>query len=299
MGMDPVSSQEHPGESRRVGAAVTLADARGVMPVEHGWEPEEKSGSAGVIGGNAAIAPDQLFSRRSKAFSILPRASPLLHPSRPAAAVAVLGETALAVTARIDYSLPRRVVVDVSPHPKAPPRDRMSSFTLRATSADPAAIADVTYKKLGRHADARGWLVEIYREDELDGDLHPVMAYVSQTQSGVARGPHEHVDQTDYFAFIGPGDFELLLWDAREGSPTFGFHTRTICGASNPAAVTIPPGVVHAYRNTSDGPGWVFNGPNRLYAGPGKKEKVDEIRHECDAKSPFRIAGVVGLRASA
>ena len=131
--------------------------------------------------------------------------------------------------------------------------------------------------------------MEIYREDELASALHPVMAYVSQTQPGVARGPHEHADQTDYFAFLGPGDFELLLWDSRPQSPSHGLHTRTICGQSNPCAVTIPPGVVHAYRNVGGVPGWVFNAPNRLYAGAGKREPVDEIRHECDAGSPYTL----------
>lgn len=175
----------------------------------------------------------------------------------------------------------------------------MTAFTIRGTSADPAAIADVTHRSLRRHADSRGWLVELFRGDELAPALHPVMAYVSQTEPGVARGPHEHVDQTDYFAFIGPGDFELLLWDARVDSPTYGLHTRTICGESNPSAVTIPPGVVHAYRNSGAVAGWVFNGPNRLYAGPGKTEKVDEIRHECDEHSPFRIDAPAAFRASA
>lgn len=165
----------------------------------------------------------------------------------------------------------------------------MPRFTLRSTEAVPDAIVDVLCRPLRCHGDARGWLVELYREDDLSPDLHPVMAYVSQTLPGVSRGPHEHVDQTDYFAFIGPGDFELLLWDAREGSPTFGVHTRTVCGESNPCAVTIPPGVVHAYRAVSDVPGWVFNGPNRLYAGAGKREQVDEIRHENDPDSPFRM----------
>lgn len=170
----------------------------------------------------------------------------------------------------------------------------MSRFTLRSTDTAPDAIADVLCRPLRRHGDARGWLIELYRDDELDAGLHPVMAYVSQTLPGVARGPHEHVDQTDYFAFIGPGDFELFLWDARRASPTFGVHTRTVCGESNPCAVTIPPGVVHAYRNVGDVPGWVFNGPNRLYAGPGKREKVDEIRHENDPGSPFRLPASAG-----
>jgi len=161
-------------------------------------------------------------------------------------------------------------------------------------------ITDVLVRPLARHTDSRGWLVELYREDELADALHPVMAYVSQTQPGVARGPHEHVDQTDYFAFIGPGDFELLLWDARPDSPTFGTHARTLCGESNPCAVSIPPGVVHAYRNVSSVPGWVFNAPNRLYAGRHKQEPVDEIRHEADADSPYRLdsSGQPGLEKS-
>lgn len=151
------------------------------------------------------------------------------------------------------------------------------------------AIEDVLIRPLSRHADARGWLVELYREDELEKSIHPVMAYISQTLPGVVRGPHEHRDQTDYFAFIGPGDFELVLWDARPDSLTHGVQTKAIYGESNPCAVTIPPGVVHAYRNVSNVPGWVFNGPNRLYAGVGKKEPVDEIRHELDVNSPYRI----------
>lgn len=150
-------------------------------------------------------------------------------------------------------------------------------------------IPGVIFKPLRQYADARGWLVELYREDELVDTLHPVMSYVSQTLPGVVRGPHEHVDQTDYFAFIGPGDFELVLWDARPESPTRGLRTTTLCGESYPCAVTIPPGVVHAYRNVSRVPGWVFNAPNRLYAGHGKTEPVDEIRHELDPHSPYRL----------
>jgi dTDP-4-dehydrorhamnose 3,5-epimerase len=107
-----------------------------------------------------------------------------------------------------------------------------------------------------------------------------VMTYVSQTLPGVTRGPHEHVDQTDGFAFMGPSDFKLVLWDARPRSVTVGRRTVIIVGESNPAAVWIPPGVVHAYRNLGSTPGLVFNAPNRLYAGLGKNQPVDEIRYE-------------------
>jgi len=96
----------------------------------------------------------------------------------------------------------------------------------------------------------------------------------------VARGPHEHVDQTDYFCFIGPSNFKIYLWDARADSPTFGTRQIIYAGADSPCMVIVPPGVVHAYKNIGNENGIVFNGPNRLYAGHGKSSPVDEIRHE-------------------
>jgi dTDP-4-dehydrorhamnose 3,5-epimerase len=141
-------------------------------------------------------------------------------------------------------------------------------------------IDKVLMQPLSVFKDSRGWLVELFRQDDLVQDRWPVMTYVSQTLPGVTRGPHEHVDQTDGFAFMGPSDFKLFLWDTRLDSPTEGRRTVVLVGESNPIAVWIPPGVVHAYRNVGTVPGLVFNSPNRLYAGHGKKELVDEIRHE-------------------
>jgi dTDP-4-dehydrorhamnose 3,5-epimerase len=163
-----------------------------------------------------------------------------------------------------------------------------------STTGNPQAFSDgpidgVIFRTISVHADQRGWLAELFRDDELPADAHPVMAYVSETLPGVARGPHEHVDQTDLFAFLGPGEFCLYLWDARPNSPTRGHRTKTIVGASNKQCVIVPPGVVHAYRNVGDIAGWVFNAPNRLYAGPGKREPVDEIRHENQADSPYQL----------
>lgn len=60
-------------------------------------------------------------------------------------------------------------------------------------------------------------------------------------------------------------------------------------GADNPKAVLIPAGVVHAYQNVGVVPGIVFNCPNRLYMGPHKKEKIDEIRHEDDPDTIYRM----------
>jgi dTDP-4-dehydrorhamnose 3,5-epimerase len=150
-------------------------------------------------------------------------------------------------------------------------------------------IDGVVIREISRFSDSRGWLMELFRQDELDTEYTPAMSYVSMTLPGVTRGPHEHVDQADYFAFIGPSMFRLYLWDNREDSATYGVSARLEVGESTPVAVIVPKGVVHAYKNIGDREGIVFNAPNRLYAGPGRKDPVDEIRHEGDPNSPFRL----------
>lgn len=143
-------------------------------------------------------------------------------------------------------------------------------------------------RPLAPYRDARGWLAEIFRADELAPALHPAMAYLSLTHPGVVRGPHEHRDQTDLFVFFH-GRFRLYLWDARQASPTRGHRHVAELGEADPAVVVVPPGVVHAYRNVGPADGLIFNAPNRLYAGEGKREAVDEIRHEHDPDTPFRL----------
>ncbi|MGA2064219.1 MAG: dTDP-4-dehydrorhamnose 3,5-epimerase family protein [Thermoguttaceae bacterium] len=150
-------------------------------------------------------------------------------------------------------------------------------------------IDGVIFRPLKPYGDQRGWLIELVREDELPGEHRPVMTYLSMTLPGVVRGPHEHRRQADLFAFVGPGDFKLYLWDARRDSPTYGNRQIAVVGQSNRRAVLVPPGVVHAYRNTSDVPGLVLNAPNRLYAGWGRNEPVDEIRYENLADTPYRL----------
>ncbi len=148
-------------------------------------------------------------------------------------------------------------------------------------------IEGVLVKVLSRHGDKRGWLIELFRSDEVDESIMPVMSYVSLTNPGTSRGPHEHRFQTDYFCFIGPSNFKVYLWDNRPGSKTYGRRDVLIVGEDRPAAVVVPPGVVHAYKNVGPVPGLVFNAPNRLYRGEGRSEDVDEIRYEDRPGSEF------------
>jgi dTDP-4-dehydrorhamnose 3,5-epimerase len=137
--------------------------------------------------------------------------------------------------------------------------------------------------------DQRGWLAEIFRQDEVAPEHVPVMAYISVTEPGVGRGPHAHRHQTDLFCFPGPGDFRVVLWDNRPDSPSFGTRQDFHLGEGTPGVLIVPPGVVHGYRNIGDRPGLVCNFANRLYRGPGRQEAVDEIRFEDDPESPFRL----------
>ena len=121
-------------------------------------------------------------------------------------------------------------------------------------------IDGVVIRELSRHSDDRGWLAELFRSDETPHEMLPVMGYVSSTEPGVVRDPHEHREQSDLEA-----------------------------GAEQPKSMIIPPGVVHAYRNIGTTAGWVFNLSNRLYAGEGRKEEVDEIRHENDPNTMFKL----------
>jgi dTDP-4-dehydrorhamnose 3,5-epimerase len=150
-------------------------------------------------------------------------------------------------------------------------------------------IQGVLVRPLTKYTDKRGWLVELFRQDELQPEYLPVMSYISMTEAGVARGPHEHVAQTDLFGFLGPSNFKVYLWDNRKNSPTY-MHKQVIeVGEQHPAAVLVPPGVVHAYKNIGPVLGMVTNYPNQLFAGKGRKEPVDEIRHENDPDTIFKL----------
>lgn len=150
-------------------------------------------------------------------------------------------------------------------------------------------IEGVVIRSIKKYSDERGWLMEIFRKDELDDELFPQMTYISVTKPDIARGPHEHIDQVDYFCFAGPSSFKVYLWDNREDSSTYRNRMVIEVGEENPSVVIVPEKVVHAYKNVGNEEGLVVNCPNRLFMGWDKKEPVDEVRYEEDEDSPFKI----------
>lgn len=149
-------------------------------------------------------------------------------------------------------------------------------------------IEGIIIKEITKYEDDRGYLSELFRKDDLNGYL-PEMAYLSYTEPGIVRGPHEHKFQSDLFIFLGPGNFRLYLWDRREDSATNGESLELEVGTLNPVSVLVPPGVVHGYKCISEVPALSLNFPDKLYRGSGKLEDIDEIRWEEDENSPYKI----------
>jgi dTDP-4-dehydrorhamnose 3,5-epimerase len=79
------------------------------------------------------------------------------------------------------------------------------------------------------------------------------------------------------------------MWDNRADSPTYGNVMTVVVGEDNPQAVIVPKGVIHAYQNVGEKDGIVINCPNRLYRGERRQKKIDEIRHEDDPATIFRM----------
>jgi len=142
----------------------------------------------------------------------------------------------------------------------------------------------VIIRDLNIFNDQRGWLAEIFRYDETD--FSPAMSYISMTKPGIARGPHEHLEQSDYFCFLG--HFRLYLWDNRKESKTY-MEKMIIDKQGAPFTAIVPPHVVHAYVNAGPKDAFVVNLPDRLFMGKGKAFPVDEVRYENDPDSPYRI----------
>lgn len=164
-----------------------------------------------------------------------------------------------------------------------------SRLLVRSKSFEIGEIKDVVIRDLKKFQDSRGWLAELFRHDDLSPEFYPTMSYISSTDPGVTRGPHEHVDQADLFCFIGPSYFKLRMWDNRKDSDTFNRVMTVVVGEDNPKSVLVPVGVVHAYQNVGDVAGIVINCPNRLYMGSGRRQLVDEIRHEDDPETNYRM----------
>ena len=106
----------------------------------------------------------------------------------------------------------------------------------------------VVLRDLITHTDERGTVCELYdpRWGVDPSDL--VFAYMFTIRPGQAKGWGMHREHEDRYAFLD-GELELVLYDAREDSPTVGLESRIFLSALHRKLLIIPRGVWHAERN--------------------------------------------------
>jgi dTDP-4-dehydrorhamnose 3,5-epimerase len=110
------------------------------------------------------------------------------------------------------------------------------------------AISGSVRHRVRTHIDDRGMLFEMFdpRWDWVDQPL--VYAYTATIRPGHAKGWAIHNEHEDrYFLLFGEG--EVVLYDVRADSPTYGQVSRVYLSEFDRGLVTIPRHVWHASRN--------------------------------------------------
>ncbi len=143
-------------------------------------------------------------------------------------------------------------------------------------------IQGVEVKRLTRHADERGYLMEILRsDDEIFSKFG--QCYVSMNYPNVIRAWHWHQKQDDHFVVV-KGMIRVGLYDMRESSPTRGEVNEFYLGENNNIVLKIPVGVAHGYKTVGVEPSLLVNFPSEVY----NPEEPDEQRLPWDTDQiPF------------
>lgn len=143
-------------------------------------------------------------------------------------------------------------------------------------------IDGVKTKKLKVIPDERGRLMEMLRSDDEEfvkfGQIYMTTAY-----PGVVKGWHFHKVQLDNFVVVR-GMMKIVLFDSREGSPTFGEVNEFFLGEHNTIMLQIPNYVYHGFKCISEEEAIVINCPTEVY----NYKEPDEFRvHPHDNDIPY------------
>lgn len=124
-------------------------------------------------------------------------------------------------------------------------------------------IDGVRTKKLNVMSDERGRLMEMVRTDD-EIFVGAKQVYMTTAYPGVTKAWHYHRLQTDNFVCVR-GMMKVVLYDARETSPTNGMVNEFFVGEHNPLLVQIPPMVYHGFKCISDHEAIIINTVTELY----------------------------------
>jgi dTDP-4-dehydrorhamnose 3,5-epimerase len=147
-------------------------------------------------------------------------------------------------------------------------------------------IDGVTIKQMSNVPTGYGHLCEVYRSDwKLDsGGVDQV--FFSVLEPGSISGWHAHGKTTDRL-FVALGRMLIVLYDARQSSPTHGQVNQFRLGTVRPALTVVPPGVWHGVQNIGSAASLLINVVDHAY----EYEQPDHYRLPLDTEEiPYRFA---------
>jgi len=116
--------------------------------------------------------------------------------------------------------------------------------------------------------DDRGYFLEVFRwQQGLAKDFGtPGTLQVSAALSypGTIKAIHYHLKQTDLWT-PAMGMFQVMLYDLRTDSPTFGRLNTLYVGVLRPLQILVPPGVGHGYKVLGAEPALLVYATDRHY----------------------------------
>jgi dTDP-4-dehydrorhamnose 3,5-epimerase len=146
-------------------------------------------------------------------------------------------------------------------------------------------IAGVVVRPAVTQMDDRGEVCEIY---DLRWGVAPapvVFVYQAMVRPGMTKGWIVHERQDDRM-FVSLGYLRIVLYDAREDSPTNGRINEVYLSERNRGLLIIPQGVFHAVQNVGQVDAYFVNLPTRPY----EHANPDKLRLPLDTdRIPFSL----------
>jgi dTDP-4-dehydrorhamnose 3,5-epimerase len=137
--------------------------------------------------------------------------------------------------------------------------------TVNASGVSTANLIEgVTFRDTVTHFDNRGTVVELY---DSRWDWHPdplVFVYSFTIEPGVVKGWSLHKLHEDRY-FIIEGAMEVVMFDPRPDSLTYGKVSRVTLAANRPRLMSVPRFVWHADYNFTSLPARGVNFPTICY----------------------------------
>lgn len=131
-----------------------------------------------------------------------------------------------------------------------------------------------------------GVLTEVYRRDWCLDTLDVAQVFQVMLVPGGISAWHAHQFATDRL-FVNHGTLKVILYDARQSSPTYGLLNEFRCGLMRPTLIVVPPGVWHGVQNIAEVPGSLLNVVDRAYT----YEDPDHWRLPWDSEQiPYRFS---------